>query len=114
MITKKNGGNVIDKDESNNLMGISAFEDIILDQNNPNPFSETTEINYYIPSKYNGSSRLFITDENGSHIINEAVICFGKPCQISFSAKNLITGIYIYGIEINGKLLKTKKMMIIK
>lgn len=36
----------------NNSMQSLNSDDIILDQNNPNPFSETTEIDYYIPSKY--------------------------------------------------------------
>ncbi|MCX6153886.1 MAG: hypothetical protein NT007_06995 [Candidatus Kapabacteria bacterium] len=86
----------------------------ILEQNNPNPFSETIEIIYYLPNKYKGNLRLIITDESGLNILNESVVCFGKPCQIIVSSSNYNTGVYLYGIKINGKIVKSKKMMIVK
>jgi hypothetical protein len=92
----------------------SKFDDIMLMQNNPNPFAETTEINYYIPSKYSGQAKLIIADEKGTYRYQEFEACFGKPCQIKVSAKELNTGVYLYGILINGRLVKSQKMMIIK
>ncbi len=41
-------------------------------------------------------------------------ICSGKPCQMMILAKELNTGVYIYGIELGGELIISKKMMIIK
>ena len=42
---------------------------VILEQNNPNPFSDETKINYYIPSDFSGQAELMLTDEKGSTII---------------------------------------------
>ena len=69
------------------------FEDIIFDQNNPNPFAEECKINYYIPSKYKGNAKLILSDESGANILNEIDVCSGKPCQFTISAKDLISGI---------------------
>jgi len=96
------------------ISAVALSSGYILDQNNPNPFAETTEINYYIPLNYKGESKLIIADENGINILQSFDLCFGKPCQISISAKELITGVYLYGIRVNGKIVKSKKMMIVK
>ncbi|MBM2816769.1 MAG: hypothetical protein HW421_3531 [Ignavibacteria bacterium] len=101
------------KKDQNKILSIN-YDDIILEQNNPNPFAETSEINYYIPAKYNGKARLVITDENGLQILQKFDACNGKPCQITISAKELQTGVYLYGIVLNGNIVKSKKLMIIK
>ncbi|MCX6155542.1 MAG: hypothetical protein NT007_15425 [Candidatus Kapabacteria bacterium] len=103
-----------DKGDKNTLMSYQNFENIILDQNNPNPFSESTQINFYIPNCFKGKAKLIFSDEYGGQKIKNWDIIFGKPSQITISAKDLTTGIYIYGIEIDGVLIKSKKMMIIK
>jgi hypothetical protein len=98
-----------EKQENTLSVNDMLYEDIILEQNNPNPFSETCQINYYIPNKYNGKARLVITDEFGRKVIQSHEICNGKPCQMTISAKELITGVYIYGIELSGQVVKSKK-----
>jgi hypothetical protein len=90
------------------------LRDSLCEQNNPNPFAEITEINYYIPSEYKGRAKLIISDEKSIHKYQEFDACFGKPCQIKVSAKELNTGVYLYGILFNGRLVKSQKMMIIK
>jgi hypothetical protein len=104
------------KANNDNILSVDnqKYEDIILEQNNPNPFSETCQINYYIPNKYNGKARLVITDELGRKVIQSFEICSGKPCQLTISAKEMNTGVYLYGIELAGRVVKSKKMMIIK
>jgi hypothetical protein len=92
----------------------SEFDDIILNQNNPNPFAETTEINYYIPVRYKGQAQLIIANENGDKKYQEYAACIGKPCQLKISAKELKTGVYLYAILLNNKIVKINKMMIIK
>ncbi len=100
------------------VMGIEEEEmngsDILLYQNNPNPFSDKTEIMYYIPDNYSGSVRLIISDERGESIIKETEACFGRPCAITIDAGEFPTGVYVYAIEINGRIAASKKMIIIK
>ncbi len=90
------------------------MNDIILEQNRPNPFAETSEISYYIPKKYQGNVKLVIADESGNQVYQQFDACFGKPCLITISAKELLTGVYHYGVMIDGKLIKSQKMMVIK
>ncbi|MBM2816360.1 MAG: hypothetical protein HW421_3122 [Ignavibacteria bacterium] len=96
------------------LSANSNYDDIILEQNNPNPFAETSSINYYIPVNYQGHSSIILADERGSKIYQKIDILIGLPGQTVVSAKELKTGVYIYGIELNGKIVKSKKLMIIK
>ena len=37
-----------------------------------------------------------------------------KPCSITISASGLSSGVYIYALVLNGKIIKLKKLMIIK
>ncbi len=82
--------------------------------NTANPFAEQSYINYYIPSKYQGIAKLVITDEFGRKVFQEHDVCTGKPCQITISAKGLNTGVYVYWIQLNGRLLVSKKLILIK
>jgi len=100
--------------EGDNSLSNINYNDIILEQNRPNPFSGNSEISYYIPKIYGGSAKLIISDEHGVIVYQQFDICSGKPFQMTISSKDLQTGVYIYGIEINGRLVKSNKMMVIK
>jgi len=101
------------KNNQDKLQGVS-FDDIILEQNNPNPFAETSEINYYVPARFKGNARLILSDESGTQILKQYNVCSGKPCQLVISAMDLKTGVYLYGIELNSAVVKSKKLMVIK
>jgi len=90
------------------------FEDVLLEQNNPNPFEIETKISYYIPNDYSGQAELLLTDERGMSIIQKLDACIGKPCSISINANELNSGVYIYSLVLDGNIIKSKKMMIIK
>jgi len=87
----------------------------VLNQNYPNPFNSRTNIGYSIPQQYGNSDvRLNIYDLKGRTIEtlvnkNQAP---GKHI-VSFDASNIPSGIYLYGMSINGNT-ETKKMTIIK
>ena len=73
-----------------------------------------TKINYYIPSDFSGQAEIMLTDEKGSTIIKKLEACIGKPCSITISADGMNTGVYIYALLLDGKIIKSQKMMIIK
>ena len=73
-----------------------------------------TKINYYIPTELSGIAELILTNEKGSKIIQKLDACIGKPCSITISANGLNTGVYIYALILDGQILKSKKLMIIK
>jgi len=83
-----------------------------LEQNFPNPFNPSTEINFEIPSP--GTVSLILYDTLGNEIAtllkNEA-----QPGRhkVSFTSKNLSSGVYFYTLNF-GKYSLTKKMLLVK
>jgi protein subunit release factor A len=99
--------------ESNSNI-IDCYEDIKLEQNIPNPFDGMTEIKCIIPEKYGKNVKLIISDGTGLREIKKYDLKSGLENIINVYASNYETGAYMYGIEVDGKIVKSKKMMIIK
>jgi hypothetical protein len=83
-----------------------------LEQNIPNPFNQTTTINYHLPQN-TGNALIKITDINGRTIKNITVDIKGNG-QIIVNANELAAGTYKYSLIANGKLIDTKKMVLTK
>lgn len=81
-----------------------------LGQNNPNPFSDVSQIEYYIPEKSN--IELNVTDITGRKIIRfaDANRNAGNH-KFSIDGKKLKPGIYFYSLKYKETLL-TRKMII--
>ncbi|MFH0920190.1 MAG: DNRLRE domain-containing protein, partial [Fibrobacterota bacterium] len=98
-----------------------AFE---LMQNFPNPFNPTTVIRYMVPGTFSSRKaipvRLLIYNIRGQLVKNlvqdektpsaYSVIWNGK----ANNGRLVASGVYLYRIEVNNKLVKTKKMVIVK
>jgi len=83
-----------------------------LGQNNPNPFDATTSIEYSIPTEFT-SAQLEIFNLNGQIIKSVELKNAGKG-QIYLNSLNLTGGQYSYSLIVDGKLIDSKKMMIVK
>jgi hypothetical protein len=83
-----------------------------LEQNIPNPFNETTMINYHLPQN-TGNAFIKITNMNGKTIKTISAIAKGSG-QIVLQAGELAAGTYQYSLIVNGKLIDTKKMVLTK
>ena len=84
-----------------------------LNQNIPNPFLSKTQIPYEIT---NDSKVEILIYNNLGQIIesfNEGIKRKGLYCFI-FDASGLPQGIYFYSICVNGKMIDSKKMALIK
>ncbi len=77
-----------------------------LEQNYPNPYSESTRIDFYLPS--GGDVRFFVIDGIGRIVHQETRHFAAGNNSITFSGDNLSTGTYYYGIEMNGRRLMRK------
>ena len=93
---------------SENTSSYSTDTSIVLKQNNPNPLSEATNIEYEIPVGLSQAS-LIILDMNGRQIANYPVSGKGN---VVFDAKNLAVGTYTYSIVTNGQPLVSRKMVV--
>lgn len=78
-------------------------------QNQPNPFDNSTVIRYFIPDN-GGSAKIIFMDETGK-TINEAIITEKGMGSLNVISSELANGIYTYSLQIDGKILDTKKML---
>ncbi|MEO8712170.1 MAG: hypothetical protein ABI405_08620, partial [Parafilimonas sp.] len=80
--------------------------------NSPNPFTNSTIINYTLPLQYS-SARIIITDKNGK-LINESNVSGNGKGSLNFNASLLSNGTYYYTLYVNEKIVATKQMTLIK
>ena len=104
---KDDPATVSTEDESSTLP--DAFH---LDQNYPNPFNPTTDISFRLSA--NSEVSLKVYDMLGREV---AVLVDGRlnagAHSVTFNASGLSSGVYFYQINVGGKLL-TRKMLLLK
>lgn len=103
------GGNGNGNKMSSQSVTLENLKAIVLDQNLPNPFAESTQINYVIPDDVLNAKLLFY-DMSG-RIINEVNISERGNGTLTVYGENLEKGIYTYSLIADGKLIATKKMV---
>ena len=81
-----------------------------LEQNEPNPFTESTVIRYFIPEG-TVSSRIEIRNTENKVVGSFPVNVIGHG-NISISAGTLAAGTYYYSLIINNQVFETKKMVL--
>ena len=99
------------------ISGTTAIEDKVsdvdmvrMDQNKPNPFSESTVISLNIPEKTQTAS-IFIYDMSGKQVQNLPVTERGET-DITVYARDLTAGMYIYTLVVDGKVEVTRRMIV--
>jgi photosystem II stability/assembly factor-like uncharacterized protein len=97
-------------------------ENFKLYQNYPNPFNQITNIKYQItksgnrnPKTEKGFVAIKAYDLLGKEVLS---LINGKQTpgiyEVSFDCGNLSTGVYFYSLLVDGKLIDTKKLVLIK
>lgn len=97
------GSNVIQRIELSNKKGI------ILNQNEPNPFSESTTIRFTIPEEVK-EAKIIFTSISGS-VINTATIIERGDGLLEVYSSELSKGLYNYTLIVDGKIISTMKMV---
>lgn len=95
----------------NNKLNIT-LTDAKLYANQPNPFTESTTLRYFIPSQVKQAS-LQITNANGA-ILKVIDIAIRGEGQTILEAQALSAGNYFYSLILDGKVLKTKQMVLVE
>ena len=85
---------------------VGTSNGVVLEQNYPNPFDENTRIDFYLPE--GGNVRFFVMDQLGRLAYQRNDQYDAGDHSIDF--KNILesTGVYYYGIEVNGERLMRK------
>lgn len=93
---------------------VSGIDDVIaaasLNQNNPNPFSQSTQIKYCLPSTVNTAS-LCIYDLQGRQLKQLSISERGNGSK-TISASEFSPGIYLYALIADGVEIDVKRMIL--
>jgi hypothetical protein len=92
------------------LTFIEESNRIVVGQNSPNPFSDETEIEFYLPEETYATVEFFNSRIEEIKRIDRTLYHAGKN-KIRFSAKGLQPGIYFYKVEVDD-FVDVKKMVI--
>ena len=102
--------------EGTTTVGINEYDFdnplLILHQNNPNPFSDNTQIIFELPSEMPVKIAVYNIYGKLISVIADAIMNAGKH-EIEFSSLSLSQGIYFYSME-SGKNKQIRKMVVIK
>jgi len=79
-------------------------------QNNPNPFTESTEIRYYIPDNTTNAV-ICIYDMVGGQIMKIDNLSRGYS-SVTLHGNQLKAGMYMYSLFVDGKEIDTKRMIL--
>lgn len=88
----------------------NANAEALLYQNTPNPFSRETQIKCFIPANAMVSD-VFIYDMQGKQLMKIQINGKGEE-TITIQSSELIAGMYMYTLIIDGKEIDTKKMIL--
>ncbi|MBQ7527961.1 MAG: T9SS type A sorting domain-containing protein [Bacteroidaceae bacterium] len=89
---------------------VADVDMVRMDQNKPNPFSESTVITLNIPRNAQAAT-IFIYDMSGKQVQNLPVSERGET-DITVYANDLAAGMYIYTLVVDGKVSVTRRMIV--
>jgi endosialidase-like protein len=94
------------------LSSTSSSVDASLEQNSPNPFNQSTQIRYTVPKNYS-SAQIIITSVDGKAVRTYSISGTGKG-QITLNASELAVGTYTYSLNLDGKVVDSKNLVLTK
>ena len=97
------------KIDNSQTISITDKNVIVLNQNVPNPFAESTTITYNIPNNFTKAQIIFNTTDG--KVIKTADITAKGPGRLNVFANDLSSGMYSYSLIVDGKIIDTKKMV---
>jgi trimeric autotransporter adhesin len=83
-----------------------------LEQNIPNPFTNSTTIGYSLPDRFS-SAQIIVTDKNGNQLKQINVSESGKG-TVNVDVSKLASGTYNYSLYVDGRLIAGKQMILAK
>lgn len=81
-------------------------------QNVPNPFGHETVVEYYV-HQMEKSAYIMVYDLNGREMARYPIAATGKG-KVTVGSDNLVSGMYLYSLVIDGHEIDSKRMALIK
>jgi hypothetical protein len=85
----------------------------VLEQNYPNPFNPSTSISFEIPQSSN--VRVLVYNSQGQMIAVPADRSYSAGRHsVSFEASSVASGVLVYALEVDGVVVQTRKMLLLR
>jgi hypothetical protein len=97
------------KASGSQIVKLSDKNIIVLNQNVPNPFAESTVISYNIPVDFSKAQLIFTA--NDGRLIKTVDVTTKGEGSFNVFANDLSNGLYTYSLVVDGKVISTKKMV---
>lgn len=88
---------------------ITTVKGASLEQNEPNPLNQNTTIRYTLPLGSKGEIKIF--NQTGNLV---KTLIANQSGQSKLNAFDLNAGIYSYTLIVDGRIVNTKKMVVVK
>lgn len=102
----------IGKLEAKSIGQLSDATDAVLLQNTPNPFNESTSIEYKIPATATSAS-IFVYNMEGAQL-KEYKINGNGAGSVLIKGSEFAAGMYLYALIVDNELIDTKRMILTK
>jgi hypothetical protein len=103
---------VAGKNASTRINEITISQKPQLLQNAPNPFTETTTIKYQLPQEVQNAA-IYVSTLQGTRL-RHFILPQGGGQSVSINGGELAAGSYIYSLVVNGKVIDSKKMVLVR
>ncbi|MCW3084544.1 MAG: Collagen triple helix repeat-containing protein [Bacteroidetes bacterium] len=90
-------------------VNLNDGQNIVLNQNTPNPWAEQTVITYFLPDNVSKAQILFYNAQG--KLIQATELTQKGAGQLNVFGDDLSNGIYTYTLVVDGKIIETKKMV---
>ncbi len=84
-----------------------------LKQSDPNPFSESTELSYYLPENISQAVLVVNRSSDGRQVMTMPLTSKGFN-SVTISAKELASGTYTCSLVADGKIVSSQQLLIVK
>jgi hypothetical protein len=101
---------IISQTQNNAVINQIKSSAAYLEQNQPNPTTQSTTIKYFVPAQVS-TAVIKITNENGQEL-KSINLPQKNNGQITLQTSHLLNGTYFYSLITDGKTIDTKKMVI--
>jgi len=99
--------------ETLDVLLVGNQSEVMLGQNQPNPFNTHTTIEYFLPSTTKAAN-LVMYDMQGRKLKTVALNTYGQKAAVNLKVEDVAAGTYSYSLEVDGKVYEAKKMVLLK
>jgi len=83
----------------------------LVGQSIPNPTDGTTVIPYFVPAAAL-AAELVVWNSAGAEVVRQPLPLRGQPGQVKLEMQQFASGVYQYGLVVDGRLVAQRQMVV--